>query len=392
MKIVIPSLGESITQATLSNFFKKSKEFVQEGEPIAEIESDKASLTIVAPISGIIEYKSTIGSVLTIGEEFAFIQPGQQEYLPSVKKIEEEISNGVKHKEISEQKYSPAAKKIQEEILEKNIIGSGKDNMILKQDFIEQKHVSENIHEEEKNNAFANQTTTETIIKTPVSKIRKIIAQKMIQVSQEQAILTTFNEVDLFHIQNIRKTYKDLLEKKYKISLGYMSFFSKAVCLALQEMPILQSQMKDDYIYSFSDIHLGIAVSTDKGLMVPVIKKAQHLSLIELEQTIQEYAVKARNLTILPGDLQGATFTITNGGVFGSLLSTPIVNGPQSAILGMHAIQDRPVVRNHEICIRPMMYLALSYDHRLIDGKDSVLFLKRIKDLLEDPSRMLLGV
>lgn len=396
MKIVIPPLGESITQATLSNFFKKNEEYVKEGEPIAEIESDKASLTIVAPTSGIIEYKSTIGSVLSIGEEFAFIQPGEHKDFSSVKKTQPEISlPEITNEEVSliqtkEQKYSPAAKKIQQEFSSTEVLGSGKDGMILKQDLLQKEDLEEAISLQKKN--IESIAREETITKTPVSKIRKIIAQKMIQVKQEQAILTTFNEVDLLHIQSLRKTYEDLLEKKYKLSLGYMSFFSKAVCLALQEMPILQSQMRDDYIYSFSDINLGIAVATEKGLMVPVIKKAQNLSLVELEQKIQEYATKARNSTILPGDLQGATFTITNGGVFGSLLSTPIVNGPQSAILGMHAIQERAVVRNKEICIRPMMYLALSYDHRLIDGKDSVLFLKKIKDLLEDPSRMLLGV
>jgi 2-oxoglutarate dehydrogenase E2 component (dihydrolipoamide succinyltransferase) len=375
MKIVIPPLGESITQATLSNFFKNNKEFVKEGDPIAEIESDKASLTIVAPVSGILEYKITIGSTLKIGEEFASIEPS--------------IDTG-------EKKYSPAAKKIQEEFPQKIMEGSGKDGMILKQDFFQNVISSENNTKTLPQNILSNESILsekkEEVTKTPVSKIRKIIAQKMIQSKQEQAILTTFNEVDLFQIQHIRKTYKELLEKKYKISLGYMSFFSKAVCLALQEIPVLHSQLKDDYIYSFKNTHLGIAVATEKGLMVPVIKNANTYSLIDLEKKIQEYALQARNSTILPGDLQGATFTITNGGVFGSLLSTPIVNSPQSAILGMHTIQERPVVYNKEICIRPMMYLALSYDHRLIDGKDSVLFLKKIKDFLEDPSRMLIGV
>ncbi len=367
--IKIPPLGESIQEATLSQLLKKTGDFVEESQAIAEIESDKASLTIVAPASGVITYLKNVGDVLPIETVFAKIE----------EKIlaQEEKKEIIKNEVIKEVILSPAAKK---KSVEENKIplGTGKDGRVLKQDFL-------SVKEEvvvQKND----------LKKEPLTKLRKTIAERMLKAKNEQALLTTFNEVDLLEIQKIRKDYKELLEKKYGFNIGYMSFFAQAICESLKEFPIIQAQLKEDHILYFQDVHLGIAVSTERGLMVPVIRKAQEKSLLTLEKEIKSLAERARNQSLLPGDLQGATFTITNGGVFGSLLSTPIVSPPQSAILGMHTIQERPVVRNGQIVIRPMMYIALTYDHRLIDGKDSVSFLKTVKEKLEDPVRLMLDI
>tara|TARA_B100001758_G_scaffold246642_1_gene262243 strand:+ start:404 stop:1594 length:1191 start_codon:yes stop_codon:yes gene_type:complete len=394
IKIKSPTFPESVADGTVANWLKKEGENVNQDEVIAEIETDKVVLEVLAQSDGIITkiIKSegeVVSSAEVIGE---FSESNDSSSTPSDKKEKIKKTNDKANKPTSK-KIGPAAKKIisEENIDPKEIKASGKDERITKADVINHlesdKKEPRNISNEK---IVSNSDRLEK--RVPMSRLRSTIAKRLVSVKQNTAMLTTFNEVDMLPIKELRSKYGAEFEKEHEVKLGFMGFFVIAVVQALKKFPVVNASIDgDDIVYhGFQDI--GVAVSTERGLVVPIIKDADTKSLPEIEKAILSYSDKARNGKLSIEDMQGGTFTISNGGIFGSLLSTPILNAPQTAILGMHAIQDRPVAINGEISIRPMMYLAMSYDHRLLDGKEAVTFLVSIKEQLESPERLLLNL
>lgn len=407
VEIKVPTVGESITEVTLSQWLKKDGDYVEMDEDLAELESDKATFELPAEVAGTLQILAQEGDTLAIGDVVCKIVPaGKQSSASSsapspvaAKEDEEE----------KEQNYaagtpSPAAAKIlKEKGIDPNTIkGTGKDGRITKEDALKAEKKAA-----EPKPAAASKPKTEAPAaaaapkatagareerREKMSSLRKTIAKRLVSVKNETAMLTTFNEVDMKPIMDLRAKYKDKFKDKYGIGLGFMSFFTKAVTTALAEWPAVNARIEDnEIVYSdFADV--SIAVSAPKGLVVPVIRNAESMTLHEIEQAVRDLALKARDNKLTIDEMTGGTFTITNGGVFGSMMSTPIINAPQSAILGMHNIVERPVAVNGEVVIRPMMYIALSYDHRIVDGRESVSFLVRVKELLEDPARLLLGI
>ena len=402
IKIKAPTFPESVADGTVANWIKKEGEDINQDEVIAEIETDKVVLEVLAQSDGVISkiHKTegeTVASSEIIGEFEESNKPSESKNTDTQKKSkpknEEKITEEPQSKKanIDNKKIAPAAKKmILEENLDSNDINpSGKDNRITKADVIN--HLS---HEEEEN-SFTDSSVSSggrPEKRVPMSRLRSTIAKRLVSVKQETAMLTTFNEVDMLPIKDLRKKYGAEFENEHEVKLGFMGFFVMAAVQALKKFPVVNASIDgNDVVYhGFQDI--GVAVSTERGLVVPVIKDADTKSLPEIEKSILEYSEKARNGKLSIEEMQGGTFTISNGGIFGSLLSTPILNAPQTAILGMHAIQDRPVAINGDITIRPMMYLAMSYDHRLLDGKEAVTFLVSIKEQLESPERLLLNL
>ena len=394
IKIKSPTFPESVADGTVANWLKKEGENVNQDEVIAEIETDKVVLEVLAQSDGTITkiIKSegeVVSSAEVIGE---FSESNDSSSTPSDKKEKIKKTNDKANKPTSK-KIGPAAKKIisEENIDPKEIKASGKDERITKADVINHlesdKKEPRNISNEK---IVSNSDRLEK--RVPMSRLRSTIAKRLVSVKQNTAMLTTFNEVDMLPIKELRSKYGAEFEKEHEVKLGFMGFFVIAVVQALKKFPVVNASIDgDDIVYhGFQDI--GVAVSTERGLVVPIIKDADTKSLPEIEKAILSYSDKARNGKLSIEDMQGGTFTISNGGIFGSLLSTPILNAPQTAILGMHAIQDRPVAINGEISIRPMMYLAMSYDHRLLDGKEAVTFLVSIKEQLESPERLLLNL
>ena len=399
VKVVVPTIGESVTEADILAWKKSSGEYVQMDEAILELESDKATLDVNAPCGGILTITVAEGTV-GVGDEVASIEEceapldndvNNANTLTTEKKQEEVVPQAKKDKKI----LSPAAKKI---VAEKNIdansvTGTGKDGRITKQDISSIK-----LAPQEKQTSSVSQEVKQVVkgereVKIEkMSRLRKIVASRLVEAQQTTAMLTTFNEIDMSAVINIRKQYKEQFKEKYGVNLGFMSFFSKAVTLALQDLPAVNAQIEGEEIKYHNYIDLGIAVSTPKGLVVPVVRNAESMSFSQIERSILDLALKGRDGKLTPEEMTGGTFTITNGGVFGSMLSTPILNRPQSGILGMHNIVERAVVVDGKIVIRPMMYVALSYDHRIIDGKEAVTFLVKIKQLIQDPTRILLGL
>jgi 2-oxoglutarate dehydrogenase E2 component (dihydrolipoamide succinyltransferase) len=398
MELIVPTLGESITEATVSKWLKKVGDSFEADEPLVEIETDKITVEVPAPSAGSIsEIKVeegvdvNIGGVLALlgdkktsndtakNEEVITEQPNQEK--PKETKVEE---NTASSNNKDSHKLSPSVKKlIAENDLEADKISSSRlDGRLTKGDVFN--HV---------NNPSSTKTTSknrEEIVK--MSKIRKTISTRLKESQNTAAILTTFNEVDMSEIMSVRESKKADFLERYNVKLGFMSFFVKAVVTSLQEFPAVNAEIREDNIIYKNHFDIGIAVGTEKGLVVPVLKNADTMTFGDIEQTIVELSTKAKEGSLTMEDLTGGTFTISNGGVYGSMLSTPIINRPQSGILGMHNIQKRAVVVDDEIVIRPMMYLAFSYDHRIIDGKESVGFLVSIKNLLENPSKLILGV
>ena len=398
MELIVPTLGESITEATVSKWLKKVGDSFEADEPLVEIETDKIPVEVPAPTAGSIsEIKVeegvdvNIGGVLALlgdkktsndiakNEEVITEQPNQEQ--PKETKVEE---NTASSNNKDSHKLSPSVKKlIAENDLEADkILSSRPDGRLTKGDVFN--HV---------NNPSSTKTTSknrEEIVK--MSKIRKTISTRLKESQNTAAILTTFNEVDMSEIMSVRESKKADFLERYNVKLGFMSFFVKAVVTSLQEFPAVNAEIREDNIIYKNHFDIGIAVGTEKGLVVPVLKNADTMTFGDIEQTIVELSTKAKEGSLTMEDLTGGTFTISNGGVYGSMLSTPIINRPQSGILGMHNIQKRAVVVDDEIVIRPMMYLAFSYDHRIIDGKESVGFLVSIKNLLENPSKLILGV
>jgi 2-oxoglutarate dehydrogenase E2 component (dihydrolipoamide succinyltransferase) len=399
IEIKSPTFPESVADGTVANWLKKEGDPVSQDEIIAEIETDKVVLEVVAPSNGVITKiikveGDVVNSAEIIGEfnEVNDIQSEdktieeQKEDTPQPDKDKQSISKTTKSKS------GPAAKKIiAENNLDASLIkASGKDQRITKADVINHLETSSSENKLQINISSSSSSRPEK--RVPMTRLRSTIAKRLVTVQQETAMLTTFNEVDMLPIKELRAKYGQEFEKQHNIKLGFMGFFVIAAVQALKKFPIVNASIDgDDVVYhGYQDI--GVAVSTDRGLVVPIIKDADTKSLPELEKSILNYSEKARDSKLTIEEMQGGTFTISNGGVFGSLLSTPILNAPQTAILGMHAIQERPVAINGEIVIRPMMYLAMSYDHRLLDGKEAVRFLVSIKEQLESPERLLLNL
>ena len=394
IEIKSPTFPESVADGTVANWVKKEGDQVNQDEIIAEIETDKVVLEVVAPTNGVLtKILKKEGDIVNSAEVIGEFDDTQEIKTQTKEKIEIKEGVELEKQDTSNKKSGPAAKKI---IAENNIDSqliesSRKDQRITKADVInhlESKNKSV-VPEKEKNSILSSLRPEKRVSMT---RLRNTIAQRLVSVQQETAMLTTFNEVDMLPIKELRSKYGQEFEKQHGIKLGFMGFFVIAAVQALKKFPIVNASIDgSDVVYhGYQDI--GVAVSTDRGLVVPIIKDADTKSLPELEKSILEYSEKARDSKLTIDEMQGGTFTISNGGVFGSLLSTPILNAPQTAILGMHAIQDRPVAVNGEVVIRPMMYLAMSYDHRLLDGKEAVRFLVSIKEQLESPERLLLNL
>ena len=396
-EIKSPTFPESVADGTIANWVKKEGEVVSQDEVIAEIETDKVVLEVLAPSDGKISkiHKNEGDTVLSaelIGE---FISGDSEELKTQTVKEEKPIETASdpesSQDHLVDKKSGPAAKRIieEKELNPSEIKGSGKDGRITKADVISHVEKDPVIKESvKKTNVDLDRETK----RVPMTRLRSTIAKRLVEVQQETAMLTTFNEVDMKPIKDIRSKYGDDFLKEHGVKLGFMGFFVAASVNALEKFPQVNASIDGtDIVYhGYKDI--GVAVSTDRGLVVPVIKDADIKSISEIEKSISVYAEKARDGKLSIEEMQGGTFTVSNGGIFGSLLSTPILNAPQTAILGMHKIEDRPVVVDGEIVVRPMMYLAMSYDHRMLDGKEAVSFLVSIKEQLENPEKLLLNL
>ena len=408
LEMKVPAVGESITEVTLAQWLKSDGDYVEMDEIIAELESDKATFDLPAEKAGILKQIAQEGDTLEIGALLCTIEEGEASVAKPEK--EGEKPSAADEKIVEKQAAlsdsyasgtpSPAAAKIIAErgIDTSGIQGTGKDGRITKDDAQKASVVEK----------AASVSTPAPVKEAPaesvsipgsrnerrerMSSLRRTIAKRLVTVKNETAMLTTFNEVDMKPIMDLRSKYKDLFKEKHGVGLGFMSFFTKAVCQALKEWPSVNARLEENEIIFSDFVDISIAVSAPRGLVVPVVRNAESMSLQQIEKEIIDLATKARDNKLTIEEMTGGTFTITNGGVFGSMMSTPIINAPQSAILGMHNIIQRPVAINGEVVIRPMMYVALSYDHRVIDGRESVGFLVRVKQLLEDPARLLLDV
>ncbi|MEX2511705.1 MAG: 2-oxoglutarate dehydrogenase complex dihydrolipoyllysine-residue succinyltransferase [Cyclobacteriaceae bacterium] len=400
----VPTVGESITEVTLATWLKEDGDYVALDEIIAEVDSDKATFELPAEASGILKHVAAEGDTLEIGGLICKIEvsegkPDQQASEASEK--QEGITASPTSSEGKESyatgHASPAAAKIlaEKEIDPKELKGSGKNGRITKED-AEKASSSKDVVKDQalKREEISSQTSggDRNTRKEKMSSLRRTISKRLVSVKNETAMLTTFNEVNMKPIMDLRKQYKDMFKEKYEVNLGFMSFFTKAACVALSEWPAVNAQIDQNEIVYHDFCDISIAVSSPKGLVVPVIRNAEKRSFSEIEKEVVRLANKAREGKLTIEEMTGGTFTLTNGGIFGSMMSTPIINAPQAAILGMHNIVERPMAVNGEVKILPMMYLALSYDHRIIDGRESVSFLVRLKQLLEDPSRLLLGI
>ncbi|MDG2506481.1 MAG: 2-oxoglutarate dehydrogenase complex dihydrolipoyllysine-residue succinyltransferase [Crocinitomicaceae bacterium] len=401
LEMKVPSPGESISEVEIAAWLVSEGDYVEKDQAIAEVDSDKATLELPAEESGTIQFKAEEGDVVEVGQVVCIIDtsaeaPKRTEPIVSNEEAPQPKNEVIKETPTdtpskkpgyAEGTPSPAAAKIMAEnkVVSEQISGSGKDGRILKSDVLEA--LSKGIEmPTQKGWSSSRETSRERM-----SMLRRKIAQRLVAVKNETAMLTTFNEIDMKPIMDLRKKYKEAFAKKHEVNLGFMSFFTKAVTEALQLFPAVNAQIDGNEVILHDYADIGIAVSSPKGLMVPVVRNAESMSLAEIESEIKRLAIKARDGKITPDEMTGGTFTITNGGVFGSMLSTPIINPPQSAILGMHNIVERPVAINGKVEIRPIMYLALSYDHRIIDGKESVSFLVKVKEMLENPDKMIFG-
>lgn len=387
MEIKVPALGESISEATLAAWLKSEGDFVEEDEPIAELETDKITIEVNAPSQGrLSKLMAKEGAVVEVGAVLGSIVEGAE---AAEKKQAHKDSSFVEKEKPKEEEFrnttapaSPAAKKLagNKSISLEDVRGHGRGGRITKQDVLSHK----------KGSSSASRANDDRQERVPMSRLRQKIAERLKGAQNTAAILTTFNEVDMSAVMGLRKKYKESFEKRYGVKLGFMSFFTKAAVAALRELPEVNAEISGDEIIYKNYYNIGVAVGTEQGLVVPVIKDADELNFAELEKTVADFGARARAGKLTIEDLMGGTFTISNGGVYGSLMSTPILNPPQSGILGLHSIQKRPVVVGDEIKIRPMMYMALSYDHRIVDGKEAVTFLVRIKEFMEDPARLML--
>lgn len=415
LEMKVPSPGESISEVEIASWLVADGDYVEKDQAIAEVDSDKATLELPAEQSGIITLKAEEGETVKVGQVVCLIDtsaarpegaaPAKEEQKEEAPKAEEKAPEKEEKPAPAAEKAAPspnpvnekksyasgtpsvAAAKIMAEnsVDPKKVPATGKDGRITKQDVLAA--MSAGISSD----AVQGWGGTRDTSREKMSMLRRKIAERLVSVKNDTAMLTTFNELDMKPIMDLRAKYKDTFAKSHDVNLGFMSFFTKAVTEALNLFPAVNAQIDGNEVVFHNYADIGIAVSSPKGLMVPVVRNAEQMTLAEIEKEIKRLAIKARDGKITPDDMTGGTFTITNGGVFGSMMSTPIINPPQSAILGMHNIVDRPVAINGKVEIRPMMYLALSYDHRIIDGKESVSFLVKVKEMLENPERMIFG-
>jgi 2-oxoglutarate dehydrogenase E2 component (dihydrolipoamide succinyltransferase) len=428
IEVRVPQLPESVADATLVSWHKQPGEAVARDENLVDLETDKVVLEVPAPMAGVIsEIKFKDGATVTSGQLLALIEeaatvpgasapavmaPADGAAAPAQDAVRAAVPAAAAPEAAG--KLSPAAKRVAEEnkLDPKSLVGSGRDGRVSKSDVVNYL-AAKDAPAAPKSPAApppalatqpaarepASPPALKPVLKggrteqrVPMTRLRARIAERMVQAQSTQALLTSFNEVDLHLVNELRARYKEAFEKQHGVKLGFMSFFSKACVEALRKFPAVNASVENNDIVYHDYFDIGVAVSTDRGLIVPILRDADQLSFAEIEKSIGNFAARARAGTITMEELTGGTFTITNGGVFGSLLSTPIVNAPQSAILGMHKIQDRPVAVDGQVVIRPMMYIALTYDHRIIDGREAVQFLVTVKQCLEDPARMVLGI
>ncbi len=408
-EIRVPALGESVTEATVATWFKKPGEVVSIDEMICELETDKVTVEVPAPISGTLsEIIANEGETVAVDALLAVLNASKENKLTpetQQKSDNDNQDNEAKtekpHTDVDVQ-VAPSAKKalVEAGIAKDQITGSGRDGRIMKEDVKnailgkEQNQSLEKVAQDSipVSSKSSNQKTNGREERIKMSRLRQTIAKRLKDSQNTAAMLTTYNEVDMTAIINLRQEYKELFEKKHGVRLGFMSFFTKACCQGLKEIPEVNAEIDGDEIIYKNYVNMGIATGTPTGLVVPVIRSVDEMSFSEIEKQIAEKGLRARDGNLSMADMQDGTFTISNGGVYGSLMSSPILNPPQSGILGMHKIQDRPIAENGEIVIRPMMYLALSYDHRIVDGKGAVTFLVRVKEALEDPRRLLMDL
>jgi 2-oxoglutarate dehydrogenase E2 component (dihydrolipoamide succinyltransferase) len=419
IEVRVPQLPESVADATIVSWHKKPGDVVARDENLVDLETDKVVLEVPAPTGGVLkEIRLSDGTTVTSGQILAVIEEGATALpgasAPAIMSASDgattsatqataaakdagAATKGGARPDAASAKLSPAAKRVVEEnkVDPKAVAGSGRDGRVSKSDVVNYLSAKDAVpapQSKAPTAAPAGSRGARAEQRVPMTRLRARIAERMVQAQATQALLTSFNEVDLKAVNELRARYKDQFEKKHGVKLGFMSFFAKACVEALKKFPSVNASVDGNDIVYHEYFDLGVAVSTDRGLIVPVLRDADLLSFADIEKSIGNFATRARAGSITMEELTGGTFTITNGGVFGSLLSTPIVNSPQSAILGMHKIQDRAVVIDGQVVVRPMMYVALTYDHRIIDGREAVQFLVTVKQCLEDPARMVLGV
>jgi len=394
MEIKIPEVGESVTEALVAKWLKGNGEKVNKDEPVCELETDKITLELFAEVSGILNVSVPAGQTVKIGTVIGSISEGAEAVTMLTHDAQVPSLSPAARKAAAEQGIDPAA-----------LAGSGRGGRVTKEDVVKagsrgagvERPESESVQtqvvrteEPEPYGQIAAVTADSRTRRVPMTPIRRRIAERLLAARQQTAMLTTFNEADLSIIMELRKRHNDHFFKRHGIKLGFMSFFVKACCEALKEFPAVNASIDGNDIIYHDYMNVGIAIGAEKGLVVPVLRDADRLHFHEIEQQIEGFAAKVKDNRIAIADLEGGTFSISNGGVYGSLLSTPILNVPQSGVLGMHAIQERPVVRDGQIVIRPMMYLALSYDHRIIDGREAVQFLRKVKEYVEEPEELFL--
>ncbi len=403
IEIKVPPLPESVSDATLVAWHKQAGDTVARDENLVDLETDKVVLEVPAPAAGVLqEIKITDGATVTAGDVLAILEEGAAaaaETAPAAPKAETKAPPPAQASG-KPAKTSPAVRRLLEEhdLDETMVLGTGKDGRITKADVLNflKSTDSSNVTPGDPTPAVVEATEVTALERSdqrvPMTRLRARIAERLVEAQQTAAMLTTFNEVDLTNVMSLRSRYRDTFEQEHGVRLGFMSFFAKAATEALKRFPVVNASVEGSDIIYHNYYDIGIAVSTERGLMVPVLRDVDQMSFAEFERQLGDVAKRAQDGSIGMEELMGGTFTITNGGIFGSMMSTPILNQPQSAILGMHNIQKRPMVIDDEIVVRPMMYLALTYDHRIIDGKDSVQFLVAVKELLEDPGRLLLQI
>jgi 2-oxoglutarate dehydrogenase E2 component (dihydrolipoamide succinyltransferase) len=398
-EILVPVLGESITEATVGEWLKQPGDRVEADEPVASLETDKVSVEVPAPAAGVMgAHAVQVGDTVSVGAMIGTIEAssGAAPSAPAAKAdaAPAQPAPADTGSDVEAAALSPSVRRavLEHGVDPATITGTGKDGRITKEDVVAAASAKGDAAPAAAAPAPAPASGARKEERVRMTRLRQTVARRLKDAQNTAALLTTFNDVDMTAVIEARSKYKDLFEKKHGVRLGFMGFFVKAACMALKDMPGVNAQIDGDEIVYHDYCDISVAVSAPQGLVVPVIRDADQMSVAQVEKTIGDFGKRARDGSLKMEEMKGGTFTISNGGVFGSLLSTPIINPPQSAVLGLHRIEDRPVVRNGEIVIRPMMYLALSYDHRLVDGREAVTFLKTIKEAIEDPTRLLIDL
>ena len=404
-EVIVPTLGESIAEATLGQWLKQPGEAVAADEPIASLETDKVAVEVTAPVAGVMgAHIVSEGATVNVGAVIGSIEGGSGAAAAPAAPVaaaSAPVAPAVAAEDAGDLTLSPSVRRL---VLEHGldptkIKGTGKDGRLTKDDVMAAVSAGTATAKAEaapvvaaSAPVVASAASARAEERVRMTRLRQTVAKRLKEAQNTAAMLTTFNDVDMTAVMEARTKYKDLFEKKHGVRLGFMGFFTKAVCMALKDIPAVNASIEGDEIVYRNYADISVAVSAPNGLVVPVIRDAQDMSVADIERTIGDFGKRAKDGTLTMDDMKGGTFTISNGGVFGSLMSTPIINPPQSAVLGLHRIEDRPVVRDGQIVVRPMMYLALSYDHRLIDGREAVTFLVAVKNAIEDPTRLLIDL